>query len=174
MTISEMQRLLFLTRSPIEADGPVDRYGYEIAREPARPAKAKLMLQQQESEKKRELKWITMLGSKVDPSTGSQQGSLRVFWKTHICICERRVLKGIPTRAGPAWYEIRDSKDDQPRPSVDDLLARDLPCDHTIQIDILRTIPNIKILFSHPLRQSLYRILQASAMRTQSWDTSRG
>jgi hypothetical protein len=118
-------------------------------------------------ERKRELKWIKLLGPELDLVTGEATGNLRRFQKDHPDAFERLVMEGIPdTCRGRVWYELLDRKppgrSGKVRPTVQELFERATPAaDHVIRSDVPRTLWYVEMFTKKDVQESLYRVLRA-------------
>jgi hypothetical protein len=137
-------------------DKVTDRYGWQVKAESSiSPHEAKLRQKESKVERKRELKWISML------RTMRKKGR----WPSRSKM-ESRVMKGIPDAVrGDAWRYILDRnhvKLSETRPSLDELFNQAVPPhDYVIRVDLPRTMPGVIMFAAERVRNSLYRVLRA-------------
>ncbi|OHT01355.1 hypothetical protein TRFO_07592 [Tritrichomonas foetus] len=134
-----------------------DRWGWTITEKPSKHEKE---LQEKElaKEKEREKKWKDMMRS----NNWSRFMQRRGFRKV-----KTRTLKGIPDSCrARAWKLLLErgekKKKDKKKENVQAFYDRGIPAtDHTIRVDIPRTMPHVPKFADSEIRMSLYRILRA-------------
>lgn len=133
----------------------VDRYGWIQTKEPSSREK-KILEEELNKEKERSKKWQKMMKKRKWPYYMTRKG---------FRVVKERTIKGIPNDIRPkAWILLLDPPDQRKpnRGSVQEFFDKGVPSvEHTIRVDIPRTMPNVPEFLKTETRQSLYRILRA-------------
>lgn len=133
----------------------VDRYGWIQTKEPSSKEK-KLLEAELAKEEERTKKWKKMMSKKKWPYYQTRRG---------FRVVKERTIKGIPNDVrAKAWYLLLNGSDGNKnnRKTVQEYFDQGIPSvEHTIRVDIPRTMPNVPEFLKTETRQKLYRILRA-------------
>lgn len=137
---------------------PIDEFGFIIKRTPT-PEEERLNKAYQKKELEREKKWETMMSKHNWPKILSNRRKYRKV--------KTRAIKGIPNKCrAKAWRLILEANNKHKLEEVENSVQRfydqEVPAvDHTIRVDIPRTLPQVPQFLQADTRLNLYRILRA-------------
>ena len=133
----------------------VDRYGWIQTKEPSSQEK-KLLDAELAKEEERSKKWKKMMKSDKWPYYKTRRG---------FRVVKERTIKGIPNDVrAKAWILLLDDPENRKpnRGTVQQFFDQGVPSvEHTIRVDIPRTMPNVPEFLKTETREKLYHILRA-------------